>query len=39
MKIDFTNLRTPCYVVDERLIRRNLEILKKVKDKTGCKIL
>lgn len=39
MKTDLTNLKTPCYVVDERLIKRNLEILKSVKDKTGCKIL
>lgn len=39
MNIDFTNLKTPCYVVDERLIRKNLEVLKTVKDRTGCKIL
>ena len=30
---------TPCYVVDERLIRKNLEILKAVKERAGCKIL
>ena len=39
MNTDFTNLKTPCYVVDERLIRKNLEVLKTVKDRTGCKIL
>ena len=39
MKENIKNLKTPCYVVDERLIRRNLEILKSVKDRTGCKIL
>ena len=39
MNIDLTNLKTPCYVVDERLIRKNLEVLKTVKDRTGCKIL
>ena len=33
------NLRTPYYVVDEALIKRNLEILKTVSDRTGCKIL
>ena len=39
MNIDFGKLKTPCYVVDERLIKKNLEVLKKVKDRTGCKIL
>jgi len=37
--IDFTNMQTPCYVVDERLLLKNLEILKQVMDKTDCKIL
>lgn len=39
MNIDFGKFKTPCYVVDERLIKKNLEVLKKVKDRTGCKIL
>jgi carboxynorspermidine decarboxylase len=30
---------SPSYVVDERLLIRNLEILKSVQDRTGCKIL
>ena len=30
---------TPCYVVDESLLKKNLEILKEVQDKTGCKII
>jgi len=34
-----SELKTPCYLVDEALIERNLEILKRVQDKTGCKIL
>ncbi len=33
------NIKTPCYIVDEGLLKKNLEILKHVKDKTGCKIL
>lgn len=37
--IDFNALPTPCFVVDENLLKRNLEILKYVKDQTGCKIL
>lgn len=32
-------LRTPCYVVQERKIRENLEILKEICDETGCRIL
>ena len=37
--IDFNKFPTPCYVVDERLLRRNLEILDYVQKETGCKIL
>jgi len=37
--IDFSKYPTPCYVVDERLVRRNLEILDYVQKKAGCKIL
>lgn len=37
--IDITGLPTPCYLVDERLLKKNLEILKSVSDRTGCKIL
>lgn len=39
MKIDFNKLDTPCYVVDESLLIKNLEIMKKIQDKTGCSIL
>lgn len=38
-KIDFTHVPTPSYVVDERLLIKNLELLKSVIDRTGCKIL
>ncbi|MDF2985470.1 MAG: carboxynorspermidine decarboxylase [Eubacterium sp.] len=37
--LDVSNLPTPCYVVDERLLIRNLEILDSVQKRTGCKIL
>jgi carboxynorspermidine decarboxylase len=37
--IDFSSLPTPCYVVDERLLVRNLEILDNIQRQTGCKIL
>jgi carboxynorspermidine decarboxylase len=39
MELDFSSLPTPCYIVDERLLKRNLEILKTVQDRTGCRIL
>lgn len=32
-------LPTPCYVIDEKKLRENLEILKQVKEHTGCRIL
>ena len=37
--IDFDKLNTPCYVVDESLLIKNLEVLKYVEDRTGCHIL
>ncbi len=33
------NLRTPCYVVDKKQLRRNLEILHHVEEAAGCHIL
>lgn len=39
LDFDISKLPTPCYVTDERLLVKNLEILKSVQDRTGCKIL
>lgn len=39
MNIDITKLPTPCYVVDEELLVKNLEILQLVRQRTGCSIL
>ena len=39
MSIDFNCLNTPCYVVDEELLIRNLTLLKDIEKKTGCHIL
>ncbi|NCA98436.1 MAG: carboxynorspermidine decarboxylase [Clostridia bacterium] len=39
MPIDFHSVPTPCYVVDEKLLERNLQILDSVQQRTGCKIL
>ena len=35
----FEELPTPCYVVDEGLIEKNLQILNGVMKRTGCKII
>jgi carboxynorspermidine decarboxylase len=39
MNIDYRALPSPCYVVDERLLVKNLEILHSVQQRTGCSIL
>lgn len=38
-KRNLLSLSTPCYVTDEGLLIKNLEILKNVADQAGCKIL
>jgi carboxynorspermidine decarboxylase len=35
----FEELPTPCYVVDEALVEKNLKILNGVMQRTGCKII
>ncbi len=37
--IDFGAVPSPCYVVDERLLTKNLELLGSVQERTGAKIL
>ena len=39
MNIDLNALPSPCYVVDEGLLEKNLEILRSVQDRTDCSIL
>ena len=39
MNFDIHQLRTPYYIVDENALIKNLEILKSVADRSGCKIL
>ena len=39
MSIDFTQVPSPCYVIDESLLRNNLQLIKKVKEATGTEIL
>jgi carboxynorspermidine decarboxylase len=39
MPIDFSKIQTPCYVIDERLLRNNLELMKQVKEAAKIDIL
>lgn len=39
LNFDISSLPTPCYVVDEKLLKKNLEILASVRERTGCRIL
>ncbi len=39
MNINFNKVVTPSYVVDEALLRSNLEIMRSVMGRTGCEIL
>mgnify|MGYP000940627789 FL=1 len=37
--LDISRVNTPCFIVDEDSLRKNLEVLAGVKRRTGCKIL
>jgi carboxynorspermidine decarboxylase len=39
MPIDFSKIPTPCYLIDERLLRGNLKLIKHVKDAAQIDIL
>ncbi|MHA0857428.1 carboxynorspermidine decarboxylase [Paenibacillus sp. CMAA1364] len=39
MDIDIRALPSPCYIVDERLLIKNLEVLNAVQERTGANIL
>ncbi len=39
MPIDFHTIPSPCYVLDEALLRRNLSLIKSVKDAAGIDII
>ena len=34
-----SKIKTPAYVCEEAKVRKNLEILKRVKDESGAKVL
>jgi len=37
--MDFSKIPSPCYVLDEAVLRRNLELIKSVKDRAGIEII
>jgi carboxynorspermidine decarboxylase len=39
MAIDFTAIPSPCYVLDETLLRKNLELIQSVKKAAGIEII
>jgi len=39
MPIDFNKIQTPCYVIDEGLLRNNLQLIKQVKEAASIDIL
>ncbi|MGA1823580.1 MAG: carboxynorspermidine decarboxylase [bacterium] len=39
MSIDFSKVPTPCYVLEEELLKKNLDILDRVQRESGAKIL
>ena len=39
MAIDFSKIPTPCYLIEEELLRKNLRLIKSVKDEAGVEII
>ncbi len=39
MPVDYLKIPSPCFVIDEALLRKNLEILSNVRDQSGVEIL
>jgi carboxynorspermidine decarboxylase len=37
--IDFRQLPSPCFVLDESLLRKNLELMRRVKEDSGCTLI
>ncbi|MCD8186233.1 MAG: carboxynorspermidine decarboxylase [Rikenellaceae bacterium] len=37
--MDYTKIPSPCYVVDEKALRRNLELIQSVKERSGAEII
>jgi len=39
MTIDFSRIPSPCYVIEESRLRKNLKLIKDVKEKSGAEII
>lgn len=39
MTVNFSKIPSPCYILEERLLRRNLELLHDVQERSGAKII
>lgn len=39
MSVDFNQIPSPCFVLEERLLRKNLELLHDVQERSGAKII
>jgi carboxynorspermidine decarboxylase len=39
MSVDFSNIPSPCFVLEERLLRQNLQLIRSVMDEAGCQII
>ena len=37
--MDYNTIKTPAFVVEEELLIKNLEILNRIKQETGCHVL
>ena len=37
--LDYSQVKSPCYVLDEKRLRRNMEILSDIQNRTGVKII
>lgn len=37
--LDYSGIKSPCYVVEERLIRNNLQLIQNVAEQSGAKII
>ena len=37
--IDFTRFPSPCYIMEEELLRKNLNLIKSVADRAGVEII
>ncbi|HBG58917.1 MAG TPA: carboxynorspermidine decarboxylase, partial [Porphyromonadaceae bacterium] len=37
--IDFTKIPSPCYVMEEELLRRNLQLIRSVSERAGVQII